>query len=262
MAHRHQVHKARGGFVKGETGAKGKAYTGKGSNVEHEAESEKEGFRRGGRKHHDAKAHGGKSKKRADHYARGGRAKGGSPLSSAAGGIKGQKGFAAPVMSEHGGHGEKMDHEAHGGGVEGKKHRTGHHGKAKHQFAEGGRTKEEGCDDGEEEDGHAVGGRAPPLMHYRGGKGRKKAGGGHVDVYETHGGTHHWSDDDHSRAKGGRSSKWIQGAIKHPGALHKSLGVPEGEKIPAKKLNKAEHSDSPKLARRAALAKTLKGLHH
>lgn len=26
--------------------------------------------------------------------------------------------------------------------------------------------------------------------------------------------------------------KWIQGAIKHPGALHKELGVPKGKKIP------------------------------
>ena len=33
--------------------------------------------------------------------------------------------------------------------------------------------------------------------------------------------------------------KWIQGAIKKPGALHKELGVPEGKKIPAKKLEAA-----------------------
>lgn len=54
---------------------------------------------------------------------------------------------------------------------------------------------------------------------------------------------------------------WIQGAIKHPGALHKELGVPEGEKIPAKKLNKAANSSNPTLARRAALAKTLGRMH-
>ena len=35
------------------------------------------------------------------------------------------------------------------------------------------------------------------------------------------------------------AKKWIQGAIKHPGALHKELGVPEGKKIPGKKLAKA-----------------------
>jgi len=31
--------------------------------------------------------------------------------------------------------------------------------------------------------------------------------------------------------------KWIQKAIKQPGALKKELGVPEGEKIPKAKLN-------------------------
>jgi hypothetical protein len=34
-------------------------------------------------------------------------------------------------------------------------------------------------------------------------------------------------------------SKWIQSAIKKPGALRKSLGVKKGEKIPAGKLAKA-----------------------
>jgi len=28
------------------------------------------------------------------------------------------------------------------------------------------------------------------------------------------------------------AEKWIQGAIKNPGALHRKLGVKEGEKIP------------------------------
>jgi len=51
--------------------------------------------------------------------------------------------------------------------------------------------------------------------------------------------------------------KWIQSAIKKPGALHKALGVPEGKKIPAKKLAKAAHSKSPTMRKRVALAKTL-----
>lgn len=55
--------------------------------------------------------------------------------------------------------------------------------------------------------------------------------------------------------------KWIKGAIKHPGALHRELHVPQGKKIPAKKLEKAEHSKNPKLRERANLAKTLKGMH-
>ena len=56
-----------------------------------------------------------------------------------------------------------------------------------------------------------------------------------------------------------RKKKWIQGAIKEKGALHRELGVPEGKKIPAKKLSKAAKKGG-KLGRRARLAETLKGL--
>ena len=55
--------------------------------------------------------------------------------------------------------------------------------------------------------------------------------------------------------------KWIQGAIKKPGALRKALHVKKGEKIPEKKLEKAEHSKNPKMKKRAVLAKTLRKLH-
>jgi hypothetical protein len=54
---------------------------------------------------------------------------------------------------------------------------------------------------------------------------------------------------------------WIAGAIKNPGALHQELGIPQGENIPAKKINAAANSDNPTLARRATLAKTLKKMH-
>ena len=54
--------------------------------------------------------------------------------------------------------------------------------------------------------------------------------------------------------------KWIQGAIKHPGALHKELGIAKGKKIPAKKLNAAAKKGG-KLGQRARLAKTLSKLH-
>ena len=53
---------------------------------------------------------------------------------------------------------------------------------------------------------------------------------------------------------------WISKAIKHPGALHHELGVPEGKKIPAKKLNKAAKSGG-KLGKQANLAKTLKKIN-
>ncbi len=55
--------------------------------------------------------------------------------------------------------------------------------------------------------------------------------------------------------------KWIQSAIKHPGALRKALHVKEGEKIPTSKLKKAEHSKNPTTKKRAVLAETLKKMH-
>lgn len=54
--------------------------------------------------------------------------------------------------------------------------------------------------------------------------------------------------------------KWIAKATENKGALHRKLHVPEGEKIPEKKLEKAEHSKSPKERKEAELARTLKGL--
>ncbi len=55
------------------------------------------------------------------------------------------------------------------------------------------------------------------------------------------------------------AKKWIQGAIKNPGALHAQLGVPQGQTIPTKKLNAAAKKGG-KLGRRARLAQTLKTL--
>lgn len=51
-------------------------------------------------------------------------------------------------------------------------------------------------------------------------------------------------------------AKWIQSAIKKPGALHRQLGVPEGEKIPRGKLQVAAKKKG-KLGQRARLALTL-----
>lgn len=76
-----------------------------------------------------------------------------------------------------------------------------------------------------------------------------------MPMEDMHGG----ADEPDGLADGG---KWIQSAHIRKGALHRQLGVPEGQPIPAKKLAKAAHSDNPTLRRRAALAKTLKGFHH
>ena len=59
--------------------------------------------------------------------------------------------------------------------------------------------------------------------------------------------------------KKGGSAKWIQEAVKKPGALRKSLGVKKGEKIPAGKLAAAAKKPG-KMGQRARLAQTLKGL--
>ena len=60
--------------------------------------------------------------------------------------------------------------------------------------------------------------------------------------------------------EGGKvGDKWIQKAIKKPGALHKELGVPAGKKIPSSKLAAAAKKPG-KLGKRARLAETLKGL--
>ena len=55
------------------------------------------------------------------------------------------------------------------------------------------------------------------------------------------------------------AEKWIQKAIKKPGALKKALGVKKGEKIPSGKLAKAAKKPG-KMGQRARLAQTLKGL--
>lgn len=52
------------------------------------------------------------------------------------------------------------------------------------------------------------------------------------------------------------SGHWIAGAIKHPGALHREMGVPAGQKIPAGRLAKAAKAGGV-LGRRARLAETL-----
>ena len=60
-----------------------------------------------------------------------------------------------------------------------------------------------------------------------------------------------------ARRSGG---KWIQTAIKNPGALRKSLGVKKGQKIPHSKLQAAAKKGG-KTGQRARLALTLKGLN-
>jgi len=55
------------------------------------------------------------------------------------------------------------------------------------------------------------------------------------------------------------NKRWIQKAIKRPGALRKSLKIKKGQKIPLKKLQAAAKK-SGKLGQRARLALTLRRL--
>lgn len=50
--------------------------------------------------------------------------------------------------------------------------------------------------------------------------------------------------------------------IKHPGLLHKKLGVPQGQPIPASKVESAAHSSSPALRKEADFALAAKHFHH
>jgi DNA polymerase II large subunit len=75
------------------------------------------------------------------------------------------------------------------------------------------------------------------------------------------------------KKKEGKDLKWIQKAIKKPGALHKKLGIPEDQKISMetldtkiKELNDKNKDDEKlskkdsKFLRRLQLAKNLKSL--
>jgi hypothetical protein len=53
------------------------------------------------------------------------------------------------------------------------------------------------------------------------------------------------------------AEKWIQKAIKKPGALRQALGIKKGETIPSSTLAKAAKAPG-KMGQRARLAQTLK----
>lgn len=57
-----------------------------------------------------------------------------------------------------------------------------------------------------------------------------------------------------------KKKKWIQKAIKRPGALHRALGIPQGKPIPKSKLIEAAKKKGW-LGRAARLAKTLRKIN-
>jgi hypothetical protein len=54
--------------------------------------------------------------------------------------------------------------------------------------------------------------------------------------------------------------RWKPGGER--GKLHRELGIPEGQKIPAGRLASAEHSSNPEVRRDAIRAKTMEGWRH
>ncbi len=60
--------------------------------------------------------------------------------------------------------------------------------------------------------------------------------------------------------------RWTPKKDFHPGGekgkLHREIGVPEGEKIPADKLASAKNSKNPEIRRDAIRAETMKKWHH
>lgn len=57
------------------------------------------------------------------------------------------------------------------------------------------------------------------------------------------------------------ADKWISEAIEHKGFLHTATHTPQNEKIPEKKIMKAEHSSNEHIRKAAHLADTLKNFH-
>lgn len=62
------------------------------------------------------------------------------------------------------------------------------------------------------------------------------------------------------QARGGHTKEFHPGGEK--GKLHREIGVPVGEKIPAEKLAAAKRSDNPEIRRDAIRAATMKKWHH
>jgi hypothetical protein len=64
-----------------------------------------------------------------------------------------------------------------------------------------------------------------------------------------------------AKAVKGAARNWIAGAVgKNVGGLHRALGIPLGQKIPASKKT-PKKGDSPKLRKQKILARTLAGFH-
>lgn len=57
-----------------------------------------------------------------------------------------------------------------------------------------------------------------------------------------------------------QKKKWMQGAVKHPGALHRALNIPMGKDIPENKLV-VKPGDTTLMKKRKNLAKIFARYH-
>ncbi len=57
-----------------------------------------------------------------------------------------------------------------------------------------------------------------------------------------------------------RKHNWIKGAVSHPGALHRDLGVKQGKKIPVSKIREAAKGNDV-TAKRARFALTMRKIN-
>ena len=64
------------------------------------------------------------------------------------------------------------------------------------------------------------------------------------------------------KKRGWKTKAEMRGVGGEKGKLHREIGVPEGEKIPAAKLEAAEHSENPEIKRDAKRAETMEKWHH
>ena len=67
-------------------------------------------------------------------------------------------------------------------------------------------------------------------------------------------------------SEGKKPKRWTPKKNFHPGGekgkLHREMGIPEGQKIPAGRLASAAHSSNPEERRDAIRAQTMKKWHH
>lgn len=136
--------------------------------------------------------------------------------------------------------------------------RKGGHFKRRKKYDEGGQV------DIDMPPGQNSGGEGPTLMRRTMGEYfspiRQTTKADDLEFIRTDKEKSHKATADTGHAKGGH---FIQGMHLKKGALHRELGVPEGQKIPAAKLSAAASGRYGKLAeKRAHTAQMLKGLRH